>query len=226
MKSTTLDLGSDTGFTVMDGQEIIESGTFHLATDQELEQQRREGKDRTLDIRFVRFYEFLDRLVRSGVRRIVFEDVGFVSTRMQTQLWASLRCVIWILAMLHPKLAVYAVPVGTLKQFAAGNVRANKADMAKALADRLPELYKLQSNGFIVKPDGSLGDDDEVDAIWLALYTRAVDAGQRTFLTVYQRKRLKELERRKKRAERKARAKAKKAAIKELKLKRTSSAKQ
>lgn len=225
MKTTTLDIGTDTGWTLMEGREIVKSGTLHLATDDELEQQRREGKDRTLDVRFVRFYLFLTQLVLDGFLRIIFEDVGFASTRMQTQLWASLRCAIWMVALMHPELTIYAVPVGTLKQFAAGNVRAKKTDMARALANHSSNLYALNINGSIVKPDGNVADDDEVDAIWLALYTRAVNAGNTAFLTAYQRKQLKKLEQRKKRAERKQRAKAKNAAAKALKLAKTKSAK-
>ena len=214
MKTLTIDIGSDTGSVLMDGPEIVKSGTLHLASDSELETQRREGKDRTLDIRFVRFYLFLTEHVLGGVRRIVFEDVGFASTRMQTQLWASLRCAIWMVAMMHPELAVFGVPVGTLKQFAAGNVRAKKQDMAKALANHSSKLYVLDGNGAIIKPDGYVADDDEVDAIWLALYTRSVDDGQAAFLTAFQRKQLKILEQRTKRAARKQRAKAKMVAFK------------
>jgi hypothetical protein len=225
MKTLTLDLGTDTGWALMEGPTIVKSGTLHLANDQELENQRREGKDRTLDVRFVRFYHFLAEHARGNVLRIVFEDVGFVSTRMQTQLWASLRCVIWMVALMHPELAVYAVPVGTLKQFGAGSVRAKKPDMAKALANHSSKLYFSDGNGFIIKPDGNVADDDEVDALWLALYTRAVDDGQTAFLTAYQRKQLKKLEQAKKRAERKQRAKAKKAAAKALKLLKATSAK-
>jgi hypothetical protein len=225
MKTLTLDLGTDTGWALMDGPEIVKSGTLHLASDAELEIQRREGKDRTLDVRFVRFYRFVGEHALGGVHRIVFEDVGFASTRMQTQLWASLRCAIWMVALMHPELAIYAVPVGTLKQFGAGNVRAKKADMAKALANHSSRLYVSDGNGTIIKPNGNVADDDEVDALWLVLYTRAVDDGQAAFLTAFQRKQLKKLEQQKKRAERKQRVKAKKAAAKALKLLKKISAK-
>lgn len=225
MKTLALDLGTDTGWALTDSPTNVESGTFHLASDQELEHQRREGKDRTLDVRFIRFYNFLLAHVLGGVRRIVFEDVGFASTRMQTQLWASLRSGIWMVKLMHPELTLHAVPVGTLKQFGAGNVRAKKMDMAKALANHPSRLYVLDDHGSIIKPDGNIADDDEVDALWLVLYTRAVDDGQAAFLTAFQRKELKKLERRKKRAERKQRVKAKKEAAKALKSKKERSAK-
>lgn len=212
MKTGTYDLGSLAGWTVSDDSAPLQSGTLDLATDEELELQRREGRDRTLDVRFTRFYEFLDGHVRSGVQRVVFEDVGFVSTRMQTQLWASLRSVIWFVRMMHPSLEVFAVPVGVLKHFATCNLHANKADMARALANHPSGAYALNADGSIRKPDGSTADDNEVDAIWLALYTQAVDQGQARFLTSHQRKLLKLQDRREKKAARKLRKKAKKEA--------------
>lgn len=126
MKTLTLDLGTDTGWALMEGPGNLQSGFLCLATDDELERQRREGRDRTLDIRFARFHHFVTQHALSGVGRIVFEDVGFVSTRMQTQLWASLRSAIWMVALTHPELNLFAVPVATLKQFAAGNCHAGK----------------------------------------------------------------------------------------------------
>src|SRR5581483_8203975 len=211
LKTLCLDIGTDTGISLTQGPELLSSGTLQLATDEELEQQRREGKERTLDVRFVRTHAFLTRFIREGVARIVFEDVEFVSTRMQTQLWASLRTAIWTAILEHPHVRVFGVPVSILKQFATGNGHAQKLEMAQALAKQFPASYALEGE-FVRKADGALADDNEVDAIWLALYTQAVDRGERCFLSVYQRKLLEAAERREKRAQRRQKAKAKRAA--------------
>ena len=83
MKTLTLDLGTDTGWVIMEDGLPFRSGTLYLATDEELELQRREGRERTLDIRFARIHAFISDQIRQGVVRIVFEDVEFASTRMQ-----------------------------------------------------------------------------------------------------------------------------------------------
>lgn len=211
MVTLTLDLGTHTGWALVRDHELVGSGTLHLATDDELELQRQAGRDRTLDLRFGRLHDFVTQHVRDGVNRIVFEDVEFASTRMQTQLWASLRSSIWAAALIHPAISIFGLPVATLKQFATGNGHVQKLAMAQALAEHLPAEYTLEGE-FIRKADGVLADDNEIDAIWLALYTRAVDAGARSFLTVHQRKQIAKAERRQKRVERKQRAKVRKTA--------------
>jgi Holliday junction resolvasome RuvABC endonuclease subunit len=211
MKTLTLDLGTHTGWVIMDDGSPLVSGTIHLATDEELKLQRREGRERTLDVRFVRIHGFISEHVRAGVERIVFEDVEFASTRMQAQLWTSLRTAIWSVALLNPNVRIFGLPVATLKQFATGNGHVQKLEMAQALAKLLPDIYRLEGDA-IRKPDGILADHNEVDAIWLALYAQAVDRGARSFLGLYQRKQLRAAERKKRRAERRQAAKVVKAA--------------
>jgi hypothetical protein len=94
VKTLTLDLGTQTGWTLLEGNVLLASGTFVLATEKELQQQRKEGKERTLDIRFLRLLLFIVERIEAGVHRIVFEDVQFAKTQAQAQLWASLRCAI------------------------------------------------------------------------------------------------------------------------------------
>ena len=211
MKTLTLDIGTDTGWVVMEDGLPLRSGTLHLATDDELELQRKEGRERTLDIRYSRIYAFIKEQVQEGVVRIVFEDVEFASTRMQAQLWTSLRTAIWAAALLNPHISVFGVPVATLKQFAAGNGHVQKPEMARALVNLLPGSYQLDGER-VRKLDGSPADHNEVDAIWLALYTQAVDRGQRSFLGLHQRKMLRAAERRKRKAERRQLRREKKAA--------------
>ena len=221
VKTLCLDIGTDTGWALLRGPEILCSGTLQLASDEELEKQRRQGRERTLDIRFVRMHGFVTRHILEGVTRIVFEDVEFLSTRIQTQLWASLRTAIWAAVLDHPEVVVFGLPVATLKEFAAGDGHAQKLQMAQALANYLPARYSIQGK-FVRKPDGSLADDNEVDAIWLAFYTRAADRGERQFLSVYQRKLIQARERREKRAQLRRKAKVKRdAARAQAKLKKS-----
>ncbi len=211
-KTLVLDLGTDTGWACLAGGQLLKSGTIQLATDDELEVQRREGKERTLDVRFVRLYQFLNQHLADGVTRVVFEDVEFASTRMQSQLWASLRSAIWAAALLHPQLNVCVLPVATLKHFATGNGHVRKPQMAEALAVRQPQDYTLVNEGKLQKSDGNLADHNEVDALWLAYFTLAVDRGEQSFLGVHERKKIEAAERREQKARRREKAKQKKAA--------------
>ena len=129
-----IDIGTHTGWALLEGQQILESGTTHLATKEELDLQRREGKERTLDLRYSRLHALIRRFIKEhGIERIVFEDVLFSSTQMQGQLWASLRCAIWAVCQEFP-IQVFGLPVGTLKLFATGSGAAKKPEMATALA--------------------------------------------------------------------------------------------
>ena len=190
------------------------SGTTHLATKEELDLQRREGKERTLDLRYSRLHALIRQFIKEhGIERIVFEDVLFSSTQMQGQLWASLRCAIWANCQELP-IQVFGLPVGTLKLFATGSGAAGKPEMAAALAALEPGSTVEMSgeNVFLRKSNGVLADDNEVDALWLARYTMEVDLGKRDFLGVYQRKEADKAERRRKRAQRKTDDKVRKLA--------------
>jgi hypothetical protein len=191
-----------------------------LATEEELDCQRRQGKDRLLDVRFVRMHAFLTTEVHDGVKRVVFEDVLFASTSSQTQLWSSLRCAVWASALSYPELSIFAVPTATLKKFATGNGHADKQQMAQALVVREPARYISVQGDRVLKFDGSLADDNEVDALWLGYFTAAVDRGEQAFLGVHQRHQLAKAEQEKKRAEARKLAKAKRlAAVAEAKAK-------
>ncbi len=209
MKTLLLDLGTQTGWAVLEGGTLLQSGTLPLATEDELAHQRRQGQERTCDLRFARLYGLILQHIDQGTTRIVFEDVLFSNTQMQTQLWASLRTAIWAAALKHPGLSVFGIPVATLKRFATGNGRAQKADMAQALIRAAPDYFPNMLDGYVVKADRTLADDNEVDAIWLARYVQSVDRGERSFLGVRQRKLAAKVDRREKKAERRRAAKAK-----------------
>jgi hypothetical protein len=211
LRTLILDIGTQLGFAVLEGDVIVESGTLLLASEPELERQRKEGKERTLDIRFIRICDFIERKIADGVTRIVFEDVSFSTTTAQTQLWSSLRAAIW--ASAHKSAAeVFCLHALSLKAFATGNGAAEKIHMAKALAAADPERYEF--DGSCLWLLGRTADDNEVDAIWLARFTIAVDQGREQFLSTYQRDCLRREKKRRKRLELKAARKARQLARK------------
>jgi hypothetical protein len=187
----------------MDGSILTASGTWHLATEAELTDQRKSGQERTHDLRFSRLLDSIARQINQGVNRIIFEDVLFVRSQDQAQLWASLRSAIWATAHNCP-IVVHGVATATLKKFATGNGGATKIDMALALAAAEPNLYLLNPDQTLRRPEGSVVDDNEVDAIWLARFTMSVDRGERQFLSVHDRKVIAKAERRTRKAAAKA----------------------
>lgn len=222
MYTLTLDLGTKTGWTITD-ESVLQSGTIKLASEEELQLQRVEGKERTLDVRFVRLLNFIATHVQQGkVKRIVFEDVQFASTQMQAQLWASLRAAIWG-AINGTNIEVFCVPVGTLKVFATGSGSAKKPEMASSLSKVEPTIYTLSPQGTLLKTEGTeviTIDDNEVDAIWLGRFDISVEKGERDYTGVYQRKAKEKAEKRAKKLQKRNEAKAKAAADKaELKVK-------
>jgi hypothetical protein len=184
----------------------MESGTVVLASQRELRQQRRNGLERRLDLRFTRLLDFILTQVTGGVRRIVFEDVIFAGSQAQTQLWASLRAAIWAIAS-QKSVEVQCVPVATLKVFATSNGSAGKTEMAQALAQSKPDRYSTNPTNGVLGLNGRNMDDNEVDAVWLAIYVHAVDLGNKAFLGVHQRKLLKKERQREKRRQLKDRLK-------------------
>jgi len=214
VRTLTLDLGTATGWSLMVGQDILASGTEFLATGEELRIQRKQGKERTGDIRFGRLIDFLERETTAhGVARQVIEDVIFTGSQAQTQIWASLRAAIWVVAR-KLNLDVRCVPVATLKVFATGNGAADKSMMARSLAEAMPERYVLDPETGILRCLGRALDDNEVDASWLARYTAAADRGEVAFLSVYGRKIERRTEKRAKRIAAKAEKKARNEALK------------
>jgi Holliday junction resolvasome RuvABC endonuclease subunit len=195
----TLDIGTRTGWAIIktaDNSKITDhklllSGTWLLADHKSLQAQRMAGYERTNDVRYAQLSANLEGHVQCySIMRIVFEDVQFCRSQMQAQLWASLRAAIWAIAQQYGMMQIEAVPVGTLKKFATGSGSADKLEMAKALSNYYPGSKIVERDGDVIlcQEDGTMMDDNEVDAIWLARYTASADRGERAFLTTYDRK--------------------------------------
>lgn len=207
LETLALDFGTQTGWAHMIGDKIVDSGTWQLAEEIELAGQRRQGKERTGDIRFRRLMEFVQKATGSNIRRVVYEDVIFDRSQAQTQLWASLRAVAWVFGQL-PQNVVRCVPVATLKKFATGNGGADKLRMAMALAEADPTQYVLDLATGVVRRGCWALDENEVDAIWVARFTAAVDRGEADFLSVFAKKQARKLEQRARKTASKAARKA------------------
>jgi len=142
-----LDLGTRTGWALYrDG--AVAGGTWKLATEREIREQKKAGLDRCCELRPTRLQNLVNNVL--PVTHLYFEDVQFATTTYQAHLWASLRTV---LTLLHPTVKLVAVPVGTLKKFATGKGNATKEDMLVALL-----------RAAVCPPNM---DDNEVDARWL-----------------------------------------------------------
>jgi Holliday junction resolvasome RuvABC endonuclease subunit len=148
-----LDLGTTTGWAVWFADSAVTSGAWLLATPKELRQQRKIGGERRSDIRFRRLRQRIEDAVAAyQIEQIVFEDVLFLSSQAQSQLWASLRAAVWCHA---DRVTIDCVHTGVLKKFATGCGNADKAAMGAALA-ALPPPWSRQ-----------VRDDNEADALWI-----------------------------------------------------------
>lgn len=151
-----LDLGTKTGYCYGDRATALDVGTLTLATTKEITGFRKARADRRCDPRIGRLWTELR--ARFDPDLVVFEDVEFSSYTKQTQLWSSLRSVVWLV---FPKAQYECVPVGTLKKFATGAGNATKEMMMKAFyRPRIPVMFSRR---------GPL-DDNGIDAAWIWLW--------------------------------------------------------
>lgn len=160
-----LDLATTTGWAWIDqSMSRGKVGSMKLASDKELKGALRW---RNQDIRFNRLlrwiFEWLRTTTPRGPVAIVWEDVQFVSSSQQFSIWSFLRAAIWgaveklDLPLQSASVALFSVPVGTLKKYATGSGSAGKDGMANAARRRGLNI------------PSSL-DDNAVDAAWLLHY--------------------------------------------------------
>jgi Holliday junction resolvasome RuvABC endonuclease subunit len=148
LKVLALDLGTKTGFAYNTDDGKLHAGTHVLASPKEITLWRKQRFDRRLDLRPIRLYQWLmHRLSESKPQILIFEDVMFSTTALATQMWATLRCALWMAAY-DANIPIECVPVGTLKKFVTGNGHATKEAMEASVKTRWPDAWnsKLDDN--------------------------------------------------------------------------------
>jgi len=166
----SLDLGTKTGFACNHWADFY-CGTWSLAKASEITAQHKTRMDRRSDIRAHRLFNNLRYCIDTyQISAIVFEDVLFASSRMQTQLWASLRTVVWLVAHAMGISLIECVPTGTLKKFA-GHGGATKEMMGKFLCAQDTRFCRVGERNpkFFFRKGEALQeiDDNAIDAVWL-----------------------------------------------------------
>lgn len=138
MKILALDLATHTGWA--HNLEGVHVGTWTLATKKEITQWGKNRLTRRLDPRILRLTNEV-RIWCSSVDCIIFEDVEFGSSRMQTQLWSALRAAVWLACTdCVGNIHYDCVNVKTLKKWGTGNGNADKAMMIAAARRQRPDL--------------------------------------------------------------------------------------
>lgn len=158
-----LDLGTTTGYACN-----VDTAYFYgemvLATAKELREQTKTRGNRRGDLRVERLFWWLrDNCAQWRPQVVVFEDVQFASSTYQTQLWSALRAAVWLaFSRSYSAPTIDCVPVQTLKKFATGSGRADKAAMIVAA--------RLAPGKFDIRPRLT---DNEADALALHKWAQA-----------------------------------------------------
>ncbi|PTY01421.1 hypothetical protein DB346_13025 [Verrucomicrobia bacterium LW23] len=162
MNALALDIGTTTGWAIWDNGQVL-SGSWLLATEKQLRQQRKVGGERRGDIRFFQFRDRIaEAIAQHRIEVLVFEDVAFLSSQAQSQLWASLRTAVWLEGQSVSR--VECVHTGTLKKFATGAGNAGKEQMVAAAAN-------------LARPWGRVVvDDNEADALHILRWWHSKNA--------------------------------------------------
>jgi hypothetical protein len=181
MRILALDLGSVTGWAVYDSEAAYPpayplSGSDRLVPEKVLREVRKQKLIRCCDPRFSKLHSFVESFLPLDC--IYFEDVQFLTSQAQAQLWAGFRGVLTLFAFKDPAISLRDVPVGTLKKFATGKGNATKDQMGEALCSKIPSLFGCYVSSttkgvtltFKHKSSEIPMDDNEVDAIHLLRY--------------------------------------------------------
>lgn len=160
MRILAFDLGTNTGWAILNDDGQLNAGTKTLATGAEITAWGKSRLNRRQDPRILRFFKFVHSLVVSVQPDVVvFEDVTFSTYTLQTQMWSSLRAALWL--AISPSILLECLPVSSLKMFATGSGAATKQMMMSALFKQHPEMA------------GKV-DDNGADAAWLAIWASKI----------------------------------------------------
>lgn len=136
MNVLALDLATTTGWAYNDSTGL-HVGTWELAMKREITHWGKLRLPRRQDPRITRLRDKVKRFCGT-VDCIIFEDVEFGSSRMQTQLWSSLRAAVWLAC--DYDIHYDCVNVKTLKKWGTGNGNATKEQMIFAAQTQRPDL--------------------------------------------------------------------------------------
>lgn len=188
MITLALDLGSTTGWAVGDRHGRFASGSVTHLNAKQLREQKKTSMERRCDGRVVALADWVGKtLVEWKIERVVFEDVLFIQSLAQGQLWSSFRAAVWVQCMVDrgTPIEMHCLPVATIKKFFTGHGGAEKVHMAQALLDGRrgyrDEFHvgtnKKGDTDLLERKSGRSVDDNEVDALAILAFAAAVDAG-------------------------------------------------
>ena len=152
MKALALDLGTKTGWALMDRDRLLTSGVKEFKSD------RWQGGG----LRFLHLRSWLDELKQrsNGIDRLFYEQVRRHAGTDASHLYGGWLAVLQVWCE-ENSIAYQGVPVGTIKRFAAGKGNADKVAMIAAIRER----------GF------ESADDNEADAIAILLWALETNGG-------------------------------------------------
>lgn len=177
MNLLALDLGTKCGWAAKNG--TVASGTWKLSDSKTIHSTRVEGFDRKCDPRFNALCLKIEEAVEHySINAVVFEDVLFSSTTLQTQLWATYRAAIWAVRRNHP-FEIDCLNTSTLKKHATGHGAATKKMMSAHLLKKYPHEFvknpsPTETCFLLRKIDGTEVDDNQVDARHLLDYFSSI----------------------------------------------------
>ncbi len=168
MNILALDLGTKTGYAYFGSHATWDCGTWRLADPGQVTIARREGWDRKCDPRFATLCFHIESMIENhDIGAVVFEDVLFSQTTLQTQLWSTFRAAIWAVKRSH-NFEIDCLNTATLKKVSTGHGAATKKMMAAHLMKKYPDYFfkrdKPTENCFLQKKNGEPVDDNAVDA--------------------------------------------------------------
>jgi Holliday junction resolvasome RuvABC endonuclease subunit len=145
MNILSLDLATKTGWAVLTGSEVVESGTqtFDL----------RRGE--SAGMRFLRFRAWLKKMIEESKPEVIYYEKAHHRGGHATELCVGMTTRVMEMAC-ENEIEYRAVHTGTLKKQATGNGRASKQEMIAHAKTRWP--------GQVVE------DDNQADALLLLAY--------------------------------------------------------